>query len=181
MAETPIIETDRLILRGFRLSDTDAFCEMMADDEIARFVTVEGRGQDRQTAWRSMAMVVGCWTLRGHSMFAVEEKATGAFVGRVGPWQPEGWPGLECGWTIARPHWGKGYAPEAAIAAIRWIFQTYPDLPRIISLIDPLNTNSHAVAQKVGEAPTDEIFELWGKRLVIWAADRNAWLERFGG
>lgn len=178
--DVPVLETERLILRGFRQSDTDEFCAMMDDDEVARFITLDGKAQDRATAWRAMAMVVGAWALKGHAFFAVEERDTGAFVGRVGPWEPEGWPGLECGWTIARPHWGKGYAPEAAIAAMRWTFARYRDLPRIISTIAPDNANSQAVARKIGERETGETFELWGLSLNIWAAEREPWLERFG-
>jgi len=176
----PTLETERLILRQHRQSDTDAFCAMMADDELARFITEKGRGEDRGTAWRGMAMAVGHWTLKGFGFFAVEEKATGHYVGRVGPWEPEGWPQIECGWTIARPHWGKGYAPEAAIAAIRWTFAQFPDVPRIISLIDERNDKSAAVARKIGETRTDETLNFWGVDIPVWAADRKDWLARFG-
>ena len=93
---------------------------------------------------------------------------------------PEGWPGLECGWGIKSEHWGKGYAPEAAIGAVKWTFDQFPDLSRIISVIDPSNTNSQAVAKKIGEENSGEIFEFWDFKLDIWAADREAWLEKFG-
>lgn len=176
----PRLETTRLILRGLAPADTDAFCAMMADDEVARFITPAGRGLPRDEAWRSMATVVGHWALRGYGFFAVEEKATGAFVGRIGPWQPEGWPGLECGWTIARGFWGRGYATEAAIASIRWIFAQQPSLARIISVIDPDNLASQGVARRIGERDTGERFVFWGNELQVWAAEREAWLERFG-
>ncbi|MEO0974030.1 MAG: GNAT family N-acetyltransferase [Pseudomonadota bacterium] len=178
--EVPRLETERLILRGLTEQDTDAFATMMADDELARFITPQGKGQDRQDAWRSMATVIGHWALRGYGFFAVEEKATGEFVGRVGPWQPEGWPGLECGWTIARPHWGKGFAGEAAIASVRWIFAQRPDLHRIISVIDPNNENSKVVARKIGEVDTGERTVFWGNTLEVWGAPREEWLARFG-
>ena len=96
---------------------------------------------------------INAWSLGNPRLwiFSVDEKKTGDWVGRVGPWKPEGWPSLECGWAIAKDHWGKGYAPEAAIASVNWIFETFPDLPRIISLIDPGNANSQAVARKIGK------------------------------
>ncbi|MGO4333335.1 GNAT family N-acetyltransferase [Labrys sp. KB_33_2] len=45
----------------------------------------------------------------------------GQWVGRVGPWQPEGWPGTEIGWALYRSHWGKGYATEAAARCVTWV------------------------------------------------------------
>jgi len=124
--------------------------------------------------------MLGHGQIRGFGFFSVEEKATGAWVGRVGPWMPEGWPSLECGWGIKSEYWGKGYAPEAAIAAVRWIFEQFPELPRVISLIDPANTNSQAVARKIGESHQGEVFELWGHRLDVWSAERETWLDKFG-
>ena len=61
-----------------------------------------------------MALVLGHWQLRGFGLWAVEERATGMLAGRVGCWQPEGWPGLEIGWALRREFWGRGYATEAA-------------------------------------------------------------------
>ncbi len=154
---------------------------MMADADVARFLTSDKRPQSYEAAWRSFATMLGHWEIRGYGMFSVIEKATGEWVGRVGPWKPAGWPGLECGWGVARGHWGKGYAPEAAIASIRWLFARFPDLDRVISLIDPDNANSKAVARKVGEAETDEEYLFDGAiPLKIWSADRKAWLDRFG-
>lgn len=175
-----IIETDRLRLRPPEPKDAESYCEMMADPDVARFLTPDGNPQSRADAWRGFASWLGHWTIRGFGFFALEERATGAVVGRAGPWEPEGWPGLECGWTVASSHWGKGYAPEAAIAAVRWTFAQFPDLPRIISLIDPENANSQAVARKLGETKSGDTFEFWGLSLDIWAADRAGWLARFG-
>ena len=173
------IETDRLILRPMIGEDVEPFIEMMADPEVAKFLTPNGEPRDRADEWRAFASMVGHWSIRGYGMFSVVEKGTGEWVGRVGPWMPEGWPGLECGWGIARAHWGKGYAPEAAIASIKWMFDAFPKLTRVISLIDHDNANSQAVAAKVGESNSGETFTLWGLTLDIWAAERNAWLDRF--
>ncbi len=154
---------------------------MMSDPRVARFLALGGKVPSRESSWRAFATMLGHWAIRGFGFFSVIEKDSGAWVGRVGPWMPEGWPGLECGWGIDTAYWGRGYAPEAAIAAIRWIFKENPDLPRIISLIDPANENSQAVAKKIGEKPSGEKFqhEVAGS-LDIWVSPRDEWLRRFG-
>ena len=168
------------MLRPLSASDADAHIAMMQNPKIASFLTPDGASRDRSEEWRSFASMLGHWELRGFGFFSVEEKTSGDWVGRAGPWMPEGWPALECGWSITHDHWGKGYAPEAAIASIQWIFANYPDLPRIISVIDPANANSQAVAKKIGEQNTGEVFEYWGHRLDIWAAERDNWIKKFG-
>jgi len=176
----PSLETERLRLRPISPADADAHCALMADADVARFLTSDARPQGRAAAWRAFASYLGHWRIRGYGFFSVLEKSSGDWVGRVGPWRPEGWPGIECGWAIARSHWGKGYAPEAAVATIRWIFEAQPDLGRIISLIDPDNAASQAVARKVGERQTDEVFLFEGAiKLDIWARPRAEWLAEF--
>ena len=174
------IETERLILRPMEGRDADSHVEMMVDEKVAGFLTPGGKPRSRPEEWRAAASIIGHWQIRGFGFFSVEEKSSGDWIGRVGPWMPEGWPGLECGWSIRSEHWGKGYAPEAAIAAINWTFDKFPDLPRIISVIDPDNANSQAVAKKIGEEKSGEIFEFWDYKLDVWAADRNEWLKKFG-
>ena len=96
-----------------------------------------------------MALVLGHWQLRGFGLWAVEERATGLLAGRVGCWQPEGWPGLEIGWTFRREFWGRGYATEAAQTVLADAFSR-PGNPRLISLIHPQNERSIAVALRLG-------------------------------
>src|SRR5580692_11139014 len=98
----------------------------------------DGGPLSRDDAWRQMAMLIGHWELRGFGMWAVEEKATGEFVGRVGLHYPEGWPGAEIGWALARRMWGRGYAHEAARAALGVAFDSLA-WTRAISLIAPEN------------------------------------------
>ena len=174
------IETERLVLRPMQKEDVDAHIAMMGEEKVAAYLTPDGKTRSYADEWRAVASYIGHWAIRGYGFFSVLEKSSGAWVGRVGPWQPGGWPGLECGWSISSAHWGKGYAPEAAIASIKWIFKEFPDLPRIISVIEPTNQNSQAVAQKVGEMKTDETFQYGSHLLEVWAAERNAWLDRFG-
>src|SRR5947209_5315377 len=107
MPEFPILETERLTLRVPQEADLDGFAELMADEESARHI---GGVQARSTAWRGMASLTGSWVLKGYGMFSVIEKSSGRWIGRIGPWSPEGWPGTEVGWGLVRPAWGRGYA-----------------------------------------------------------------------
>ena len=108
------LETERLRLRMFRETDLDAYAAMSADPEVMRYLGATGEPLTRREAWRQMAMFLGHWQLRGYGVWVVEERASGALVGRIGLFNPDGWPGLECIWTLARGAWGKGYATEGA-------------------------------------------------------------------
>lgn len=127
---------------------------MLADPEVTRFIG--GAPADREESWRSLAFMLGHWVLRGYGLFAVEEKASGQFIGRVGLLDPEGWPETEVAWTIARPFWGQGYAVEAARAVLDHTMRTL-GLPPPISLIDPANRRSIRVAEKLGAAVERQI------------------------
>ena len=144
------LETERLRLRMFREADLDAYAAMSADPEVMRYVGATGQPLTRPEAWRQMAMFLGHWQLRGYGVWAVEERASGAFVGRIGLFNPDGWPGLECIWALARGAWGQGYATEGARRALDYAF-TELDQARVISLIRPGNTASIRVAERLGE------------------------------
>lgn len=145
----PELETERLRLRALRLDDLDAYARMYGDPEVMRFME-NGVPLDRAAAFRSMALHLGHWQLRGYGQWALEERATGAFVGRAGLWQPEGWPGLEVGWILERGAWGNGYATEAGAAAIGYAFEVL-EADAVISLIMPENVGSIRVAERLGE------------------------------
>lgn len=173
----PRLETDRLVLRAFCEDDLDAWAGFSADPEVMRFL---GGPMGRGDAWRAMAATLGHWMLRGYGMWAVERKSDGVTMGRVGLVQPEGWPGLEVGWTLGRPYWGQGYATEAAGAAMRYGFLTQP-VGRLISNIDPANEASQAVAQRLGETKggqADLVIAGRTYRTDIWSITREAWRAR---
>lgn len=149
MSVIPPLETDRLLLRGLEPRDLDGYAAMYADADVMRFLE-DGRPQTRAAAWRSMAVHLGHWSLRGFGQWALISRLTGTFVGRAGLYQPEGWPGLEVGWVLAREHWGNGYATEAAQAAISFAFEQL-GAAHVISVIRPDNYGSIRVAERLGE------------------------------
>jgi RimJ/RimL family protein N-acetyltransferase len=148
VSAVPQVETERLLLRGWRESDTDAWAELCSDDEVMRSLGREG-GVSVGDAWREMAMLAGHWTLKGFGHWALELRASRELVGRAGLLHPPDWPGLELGWTVARPHWGNGYAGEAARAAMEWA-RAELGADHLISLIPDGNHRSQRVAEKLG-------------------------------
>ncbi|HVR99043.1 MAG TPA: GNAT family N-acetyltransferase [Thermoanaerobaculia bacterium] len=173
---TVTLETERLLLRMWRLDDFEPYARICADPEVMRFLT--GPPMSRLEAWRHMASVVGHWHLLGFGVWAVEEKATGAMVGRIGCQQPEGWPDFEIAWTLDRSCWGKGYATEGASAAMGYAFETL-GRDHVISLIRPGNTPSIRVAERLGETVQGET-EIMGLHVLIYGIDRETWRRRSG-
>lgn len=163
--EIPQIVTDRLLLRAFRAEDLDAYADMVADPEVMRFLA-DGRPLGRSDAWRQLAMFAGHWQLRGFGVWAVEERATGKFVGRIGCFQPEGWPAFEIAYTLARPAWGKGYAREAAGVSLQYARETL-GRTEIVSIIRPGNHASIRVATLLGATPAETV-EFFGSAAVLY-------------
>ena len=166
-AEAPVLQTERLVLRGWRAEDFEPYARLLADPETARFITRAGRPAIRAQAWAEMAFFAGHWQLRGFGMFVVEARATGAFLGRAGPIRPEGWPGVEIAWALAPHARGQGYAIEAAAAATAWTFERL-DVARIVSVIHPDNAASRRVAERLGERRTGESFAPFGEPCDVW-------------
>jgi RimJ/RimL family protein N-acetyltransferase len=170
----PVIETNRLKLRPWRDADIAPNTAMLADPVSARFITSDGKPvTDQLIGWRNAAIMAGHWALHGFGMFVVEEKQTHRFVGRVGPWLPPSWPGFEVGWGIASEFRGRGYAVEAARAAIDWSFASF-ELDQIIHCIDRENTASQAVARRLGAEQQREI-DLFGHAADLWVTTRSKW------
>ena len=91
----PVIETARLILRPWRSGDIAANTAMLSDPDTARYITPDGIAITTEIGgWRNAAVISGHWALHGFGMFAVEEKSSRCYIGRVGPWCPPGWPGF---------------------------------------------------------------------------------------
>ncbi|WP_299548730.1 GNAT family N-acetyltransferase [uncultured Tateyamaria sp.] len=141
----PTVTTDRLILRGARRDDFDAFADMLASDR-AVFM---GGPFDRAAAWRLFAMNLASWPLDGFGVWMITDRNTGAFMGDVGISHPDRFPEPELGWTLTGAAEGKGFATEAARAARNW-YWTNTDAQSVVSYITPGNTRSEALAAKLG-------------------------------
>ena len=179
----PVIETARLTLRLPQASDLDGWAAMGEDAETMRHI---GGVTARAEAWRQLCTMRGSWDIRGFAMFSVVERATGAWVGRIGPWEPEGWPGTEVGWGVARQFAGLGYAYEAAAASIDYAVDVL-GWDQVIHTIAPDNHRSIALAERLGSTnggPTqlpapyaDVRVDAWGQSAAQWRA-RRALLDR---
>jgi RimJ/RimL family protein N-acetyltransferase len=176
----PTLETERLILRPPVQADLDRWAEFLGDPEATRHI---GGVQARSSAWRSMAAMTGAWSLLGFSMFSVVERATGCWLGRLGPWMPEGWPGTEVGWGLHPDAQGRGYAVEGAAASMDWAFDQL-GWTEVIHTIAPDNTASVRVAERLGSrklrrarlpAPFESLeVDVWGQSRDDWARNRPA-------
>lgn len=167
LANTPVLETARLILRAPQASDFEVFAPFVMSDR-ARFI---GGGADKTLgqAWRILAVITGHWHLCGWGSFVMQDRATGQPIGSAGPWMPGDWPEPELGWTIWTPAAeGKGYAHEALLTIRR---HAYADLgwPTAVSYIDTRNARSIALAKRLSctldakaDRPNrDEPLEVW--------------------
>ena len=171
MTVIPELDTERLRLRAFEERDFDAYAAMMGDPEVARYLGT-GRALDRMEAWRQMAMFLGHWQLRGYGVWAVEEKATGAFVGRIGHQYPEGFPDFELAYTLARPFWGRGYALEGARAARDYAWNVL-GRERMVSIVRHANVGSRRVAERLGATLDGEV-EFFGAPSLLYVHPRPA-------
>jgi RimJ/RimL family protein N-acetyltransferase len=171
----PVLETERLRLRAFRLSDFDDYAAMCGDPEVARYLMTRFT---REQSWRHLAFLIGHWELRGFGMWAVEEKGTGDLVGRIGFAEPDGWPGFELGWALARRFWGRGYATEGARAALDHAF-TALRKERVVSLIHPENEASLRVAERLGQSLQGRA-EVLGREHLLYSVGRGSALTPAG-
>lgn len=171
------LETERLVLRTPVPGDFDDFAAMLADPVGMKYL---GGTQPRATAWRTFCTMLGGWVVRGFGMFSVIEKSTGRWVGRIGPIQPEGWPGPEVGWAVITDVQGLGYAYEAAAASMDHVFD---DLgwTEVIHCIEDPNVRSVSLARRLGSEPLRTAmlpppFETIEVR--VWGQTREAWRAR---
>lgn len=178
--DTPVLHTERLTLRVPRIEDFQRYAEHLADEETARFI---GGTSPRAGAWRRFLQMPGAWAVQGFAMFSVIDKASGRWLGQIGPWRPEGWPGNEIGYSFHRDAWGQGYALEAGRACVDFAFETlqWEDL---IHCIDPANAASIALAERLGSThrgPTRLPEPFQDAPVHCWGQTRAQWLQRNAG
>ncbi|WP_339745976.1 GNAT family N-acetyltransferase [uncultured Maricaulis sp.] len=173
--KTPVLETERLLLRAPQMEDFEPLCELMADEVTTRFI---GGVQEPPLAWRGLCGIVGHWQLRGYGFFSVIEKASGQWLGRIGPWYPHGWPQPEIGWSLNRASWGKGYATEAGAACMDHVFDTL-GWDSAIHLIHADNLGSQRVAGRLGSVHMGREVQVPGFTIMadVWGQSAGDWKD----
>jgi [ribosomal protein S5]-alanine N-acetyltransferase len=146
------LRTERLKLRGFAAGDLEALCAVFGDPEVMRYVGVERRPLERAQLAASQERVREHWDEHGFGPLAVVERASGTLVGEAGLQVLDGGPEVELTYTLARAAGGRGYATEAARAALAWGFAGLR-LQRIVAVAYPRNVASLKVIAKLGMAP----------------------------
>ena len=153
MLNIPLVETERLILRGPRPDDFPSYAAMWGDPEVTRFIN--GPGLSEEEAWAKFMRAFGHWALVGYGFWTVEEKGSGARLGELGflDVHRDIAPSLngipEVGWALCRAAQGKGYATEAVKGALAWGEGRFGKV-RFACIIAPDNKPSLGVAAKTG-------------------------------
>lgn len=152
----PVLETPRLIMRGHRREDFEAMVALYHDPAVTQHF--HGQDQSREELWARFLRAHGCWAFCGYGVWAVIEKSTGSYAGVVGCFETKRGlhPSLEevpeAGWTLGAAFQGKGYASEAALAALSW-FDTVKGIQPMFCIVSTANAASLRVAEKCGFKP----------------------------
>lgn len=141
------IESARLFLRTVDEEDWRALHAYYADAECTQYTTLHPLSEEESR--RIVGSMSRHWQRKGYGPYTLREKATGTVLGVVGLWYPKEWPEPEIKWALARTHWNKGYAAEAARAVQAMAARHLPEL-RLISLIHCENQASIRLALAVG-------------------------------
>lgn len=149
----PTLETERLLIRGYRKGDLAEQFALVGDD--ATMLHIGGKGLGLEETWRRMAASVGMWPLVGFGGWAVTRKADGKIIGTVSlfnGWRdmvPEFGDEPEMGWIFSPEVHGQGMASEACKAILSWADANLPSIP-IWAIIDPGNEPSRKLAARLG-------------------------------
>jgi len=156
--KAPVIETARLRLRPAEAGDLDAAAAVWADEEVVRFIG--GKPRTRQEVWFALLRSAGLWIFKNYGYWVVTDRRTGEFLGEAGfadfqrGLPADLVPGPEAGWAFGRAAWGRGIATEAVTAAHGWLDANLKGVSACV--IEPANTASIRVAEKLGYARTGE-------------------------
>ena len=168
---TKILETTRLILRTWTLADAANLFEICRDDEVMKYV---GTGKGYKTLKEAEDFLVWVATYQkenGFCRWAVLEKSSGEIVGSCGFARPHGTEEIELGYLLARKHWGRGFATEAADACLQFGFEKL-NFREIIAMTDLENTASQKVLEKIGFVKRGiEIYK--GEKNLVYLAKNN--------
>ena len=168
------IETARLILRPWRADDLEELGRLFADPDVraGRLLSPERITAIAESSLRQ-------WQRNGFGPWAVQDRATEVWIGRMGLDELDDWPDaqkVEVGWELNRAWWGKGLATEAGLAALRFGFVEH-QLERIISVTAPANAAARRVMEHIG-LEYQGLRQWRGVEVVWYALDRSVWKER---
>jgi RimJ/RimL family protein N-acetyltransferase len=148
----PILETERLTLRGHSARDLGESLAMWSDPQVTRYIG--GKPSGREDVWARLLRYIGHWAVAGYGFWLIRERTTGRFVGEVGfadfkrDIAIEFDDAPEAGWVLAPWSYGHGYATEAMTAVLAWADAAAHR--RTTCLIDHDNVASQRVAAKCG-------------------------------
>jgi RimJ/RimL family protein N-acetyltransferase len=170
------LETERLRLRLWRDEDLDRLAELNADPRVSRWLTPTGAPISRDDTAEQLARFRRHWNEHGFGIWALEERTTGALVGRAGLQYHRLWlQEPELGWKLDPVVWGRGYATEAGAAGLRHAFETL-GRERVVSIIHPRNEPSIRVAERLGFSPHADVdWPDGGLALAVYAFGRDEW------
>ncbi|KRA55960.1 GNAT family N-acetyltransferase [Devosia sp. Root635] len=153
MSELDLLETERLVLSGWRMDQVDDLVRLHGTEAIARYLSVDGKPWTREQAETALAGWIALFESRKLGKLRLTRKSDGAFIGRAGYgiYPPTGEP--ELGYALFGEHHGQGYASEAARALRDWIFRD-TDATHFIGFADTRNAPSLAILRKIGMVPT---------------------------
>jgi len=169
-----VIETPRLVMRELRDADHAALFEMYQDPRVSRFIG--GPPPPVEEYWRRVRSVYPAYYARhGFGLWATIRREDGRLLGRCGLLSQEvgGERHVEVAYALAPEFWGRGYATEAAIASRDWAFRSL-DVPHVVSLIDPANAASIAVAERNGMRPW-KMADFRGSPVRVYRITREEW------
>ena len=173
----PILHTARLTLRPPTADDLDGFYAFGSEPDTMEHL---GGVKSRHEIYRAVCGLAGAWQIRGYGFFSVLERATGTWIGRVGPHYPEGWPAREIGWGLLSGYTGRGYAREAAAACIDYAFDVL-GWTHVHHVIAPQNMASARLARALGSRGLHPVTlppPLTELRVDLWGQSREAWRAR---
>lgn len=187
MSLTVEVETPRLVLRQWLASDRQPFAALNGDPNVTQYLLPLTASESDALADRLAASI----DEHGWGFWAVEAPGVASFIGFVGlkplaPALPFA-PGVEIGWRLARPYWGRGYASEAAEAALRVGFEQL-GLEEIVAFTVPANARSRAVMDRVGMRADPQCFDHPSvpkehplRRHVLYRISRERWFGQRNG
>ena len=172
-AEQPQIETVRLVLRPLRLADLGPMHEVYADREVMRYGTGGAVSESIEDSERRLRNLIEHQERHGFGIWAITQRDTGAVIGDCGLFESVRREGeVELAYRVAKPHWGRGYATEAARAWLAYGFDAL-DLRRIYAATHAENVASRRVVEKIGMRPVG-VVDHEGTELLLFVAEREA-------